>query len=35
MYPYPRSRFSHFSRWTAHTTGHPKAFALAAVTIVV
>jgi low affinity Fe/Cu permease len=35
MYPYPRSRFSHFSRWTAHATGHPVAFVLAALTIVV
>ena len=35
MYPYPRSRFSHFSRWTAHATGHPGAFVLAALTIVV
>jgi FtsP/CotA-like multicopper oxidase with cupredoxin domain len=23
MYPYPRSRFSRFAEWTAHTTGHP------------
>jgi low affinity Fe/Cu permease len=35
MYPYPRSRFSRFAKWTAHTTGHPLAFALAALTIVV
>jgi low affinity Fe/Cu permease len=33
MYPYPRSRFSRFARWTAHTTGHPLAFVCATVTI--
>ena len=35
MYPYPRSAFSRFARWTAHATGHPAAFMLAALTIVV
>jgi low affinity Fe/Cu permease len=35
MYPYSRSRFSRFARWTAHATGHPGAFVLAACTIVV
>jgi low affinity Fe/Cu permease len=35
MYPYPRSPFSRFAKWTAHATGHPLAFALAAATIVV
>ena len=35
MYPYPRSRFSRLAKWTAHTTGHPLAFALAALTICV
>jgi low affinity Fe/Cu permease len=33
MYPYPRSRFSRFAKWTAHTTGHPLAFVCATVTI--
>src|SRR5512132_1247890 len=33
MYPYPRSRFSRFAKWTAHTTGHPLAFVCAALTI--
>jgi low affinity Fe/Cu permease len=33
MYPYPRSRFSRFAKWTAHTTGHPLAFVLATLTI--
>ena len=33
MYPYPRSRFSRFAKWTAHTTGHPLAFVLATVTV--
>ena len=35
MYPYPRSPFSRFAKWTAHATGHPLAFVLAAATIVV
>jgi low affinity Fe/Cu permease len=35
VYPYPRSPFSRFAKWTAHATGHPLAFALAALTIVV
>jgi low affinity Fe/Cu permease len=35
MYPYTRSPFSRFAKWTAHATGHPLAFVLAAVTIVV
>ena len=35
LYPYPRSPFSRFAKWTAHATGHPLAFALAALTIVV
>jgi low affinity Fe/Cu permease len=33
MYPYPRSRFSRFARWTAHATGHPLAFVFALATI--
>ena len=33
MYPYSRSRFSRFAKWTAHTTGHPLAFVLATLTI--
>jgi len=33
MYPYPRSRFSRFAKWTAHTAGHPLAFVLATLTI--
>jgi low affinity Fe/Cu permease len=35
MYPYPRSPFSRFAKWTAHATGHPLAFVLAALIIVV
>jgi low affinity Fe/Cu permease len=35
MYPYPRSPFSRFAKWTAHATGHPLAFVLAASTIAV
>jgi low affinity Fe/Cu permease len=35
MYPYPRSPFSRFAKWTAHATGHPLAFVLAAAMIVV
>src|ERR671936_1427076 len=35
MYPYPRSPFSRFAKWTAHATGHPLAFVLAAATIVI
>jgi low affinity Fe/Cu permease len=33
MYPYPRSPFSLFAKWTAHATGHPLAFVLAALTV--
>ncbi len=33
MYPYPRSRFSRFAKWTAHTSGHPLAFVFATLTI--
>ena len=32
--PYPASPFARFSKWTAHTAGHPLAF-LAAVLIIV
>jgi low affinity Fe/Cu permease len=35
MYPYPRSPFSRFAKWTAHATGHPLAFVFAASTIAV
>jgi low affinity Fe/Cu permease len=35
MYPYPRSPFSRFAKWTAHATGHPMAFVLASGTILV
>jgi len=35
MYPYSRSPFSRFAKWTAHATGHPAAFVLAGSTIVV
>jgi low affinity Fe/Cu permease len=35
MYPYSRSPFSRFAKWTAHATGHPAAFVLAAATTVV
>lgn len=35
MYPYSRSPFSRFAKWTARATGHPLAFVLAAATIVV
>jgi low affinity Fe/Cu permease len=35
MYPYPRSPFSRFAKWTAHATGHPLAFVLAALIVVV
>src|ERR1051326_8453605 len=34
-YPYTRSPFSRFAKWTAHATGHPMAFVLAAATIAV
>jgi low affinity Fe/Cu permease len=34
-YPYPRSPFSRFAKWTAHATGHPLAFAAAGVVILV
>lgn len=30
MHPYPASSFARFARWTAHTSGHPAAFLLAA-----
>jgi low affinity Fe/Cu permease len=33
MYPYPRSPFSLFAKWTAHAAGHPLAFVFAAITI--
>jgi low affinity Fe/Cu permease len=33
MYPYPRSPFSRFAKWTAHASGHPLAFVFAAATI--
>jgi low affinity Fe/Cu permease len=33
MYPYPRSPFSRFAKWTAHAAGHPLAFVFAAGTI--
>src|SRR6266545_488552 len=35
LYPYPRSPFAQFAKWTAHATGHPMAFMLAALTIAV
>jgi low affinity Fe/Cu permease len=35
MHPYARSPFARFAKWTAHATGHPAAFGLAALTIVV
>jgi low affinity Fe/Cu permease len=35
MYPYPRSPFSRFAKWTAHATGHPMAFVLAALIVAV
>ena len=35
MPAHPRSPFSRFAKWTAHATGHPAAFMLAALTIVV
>ena len=35
MHPYPRSPFSRFSKWTAHATGHPAAFVVAALVVVV
>jgi low affinity Fe/Cu permease len=35
MHPYPRSPFSRFAKWIAHATGHPAAFGLAALAIVV
>src|SRR6187397_303230 len=35
MHPYPSSPFSRFAKWTAHATGHPLAFVLAASTIAV
>jgi low affinity Fe/Cu permease len=34
-YPYSRSPFSRFAKWTAHATGHPIAFVIAAATIAV
>jgi len=33
--PYPASPFSRFAKWTAHAAGHPTAFALAVVVILV
>ncbi len=33
--PYPSSIFARFARWTSHAAGHPAAFLLAALTIVV
>jgi low affinity Fe/Cu permease len=33
-HPYRASPFSHFAKWTAHSTGHPLGFALAVLTIV-
>jgi low affinity Fe/Cu permease len=35
MHPYPSSPFSRFSKWTAHATGHPAAFVVAALVVVV
>jgi low affinity Fe/Cu permease len=35
MHPYHHSPFSRFAKWTAHATGHPLAFVLAASTIAV
>ena len=35
MYPYPRSRFSLFAKWTAHATGDPLAFIFALATIAI
>jgi low affinity Fe/Cu permease len=32
-YPYSRAPFARFAKWTAHATGHPLAFALAALVI--
>jgi low affinity Fe/Cu permease len=34
-HPYARSSFARFARWTAHATGHPAAFGLASLTVVV
>src|ERR1051325_12007997 len=34
-YPYTRSPFSRFAKWTAHAPGHPIALVLAAATIAV
>jgi low affinity Fe/Cu permease len=33
VHPYARSPFARFSKWTAHASGHPAAFVLAAATI--
>ena len=33
-YPYSRAPFARFAQWTAHATGHPAAFGLAALVIV-
>ena len=33
MYPYTRSPFSRFAKWTAHASGHPLAFVVAAATV--
>jgi low affinity Fe/Cu permease len=35
MYPYPASPFSRFARWTAHAAGHPVAFSLAVLTVLI
>ena len=32
---YSSSRFSHFAKWTAQATGHPAAFIIAALIIIV
>ena len=34
-YPYSRSPFARFAKWTAHATGHPLAFVLAVLVIAV
>jgi len=34
-YPYSRSPFARFAKWTAHATGHPLAFVLAVLLIAV
>ena len=32
---YPSTRFARFATWAAHATGHPRAFILAALIIIV